>query len=67
MDVTVEMHCSQCGSANYSLTGGTKPEALIHCNDCGREMGSVGALHDELLDRIVANEAAVLRRDVDLD
>ncbi len=65
MDVSAEIHCGTCGSANYSLPAGANPQADIICNDCGRAMGTVAALVDELLAQIAANSAESLRRDLD--
>ena len=65
MDVSVEVHCSKCGSANYSLPSGSGPSSLIVCNDCGRQLGTLGSLVDELLAQVAAHSAEALRRDLD--
>ena len=65
MDVSAEVHCGKCGSANYSLPSGAESSSLIVCNDCSREMGTVGALVDELLAQVTAHSAEALRRDLD--
>ena len=67
MDVSIEVHCASCGSANYSLPKGLEPDSPIHCNDCGRQMGTMAALHDELLDQVAAHSADALRRDLNRD
>ena len=46
MDVSVEIHCAACGSANYSLPEGAADDGAVACNDCGRRLGSV-ARHRE--------------------
>jgi hypothetical protein len=56
MDVSAEIHCGKCGSANYSLMGEAQ-RALILCNDCGAEMGTLGALIEELTAQVTANSA----------
>ncbi len=48
MDVTVELHCDRCGSANLSLPTDSEAGA-IRCNDCGEEHGTLGDLREELL------------------
>jgi uncharacterized Zn finger protein len=65
MDVSVEIHCESCGSANYSLAAGTGDDAAICCNDCGAEQGTIGALKAALLDHVVDHSAEALRRDLD--
>lgn len=65
MDVSAEIHCGKCGSANYSLPPGMAPTSTIACNDCGHEMGNVGAMIDELLAQVAAGSAEALRRDLD--
>ena len=65
MDVTVELHCGRCGSANYSLPGGIEEAATLLCNDCGEEMGRVGDLFDELLVQVQEHSMEALRRDID--
>lgn len=67
MDVSIEVHCATCGSANYSLPSGLEPNSPILCNDCGRQMGTMAALHDELLDQVAAHSADALRRDLNRD
>ena len=44
MDVSVEIHCAACGSANYSLLEGEASDAGVNCNDCGRRLGSIAEL-----------------------
>lgn len=65
MDVSAEVHCGKCGSANYSLPSGAESSSPIVCNDCSREMGTVGTLIDELLAQVTAHSAEALRRDLD--
>lgn len=62
MDITVEIHCAACGSANYSLPAGTGESALLLCNDCGRTLGTVAALQAEMLAQALAHSAEELRR-----
>ena len=63
MDVTVEIHCGACGSANYSLAGDAAAASDLHCNDCGRKMGSLAELQAEMLDQVLTHSAEALRRD----
>ena len=65
MDVTVEIHCSGCGSANYSLPGGGDDEAPVDCNDCGRRLGTIAELKAEMIDQALAHSAEALRRDLE--
>ena len=64
MDVSVEIHCEGCGSANYSLAGEGEA-ARIRCNDCGADQGSVGELKAELQQAALAQSAEALRRGLD--
>jgi hypothetical protein len=65
MDVSVEIHCELCGSANYSLPHGDDDEASVHCNDCGADQGSVGQLKAALAEQALVRSAESLRRDLD--
>jgi hypothetical protein len=65
MDVSIEVHCASCGSANYSLPSGMEPGSVLMCNDCGRNMGSIAHLKDEVLGQVAAHSAEALRRDLD--
>ncbi len=65
MDVSVEIHCEACGSANYSLPGGGEDHAPVQCNDCGRRLGSVAELRTEMLEQALAHSAEELRRGVE--
>ena len=61
MDVTVEINCEACGSANYSLAGGETDEAAILCNDCGAAQGSLGELKTAMAQRVIDQSAEALR------
>ena len=65
MDVSVEIHCETCGSANYSLPNGSGDDALIRCNDCGAPQGTIGELCALLLEQVIDHSAEALRRDLD--
>jgi hypothetical protein len=61
MDVTVEINCEACGSANYSLAAGTSDDAPILCNDCGAGQGSLGELKATMAERVLGQSAEALR------
>jgi len=65
MDVSVEIHCEACGSANYSLPDGTAEDASILCNDCGAQQGSVAELEAALIAEALAQSAQSLLRGLD--
>jgi hypothetical protein len=68
MDVSVEIHCEACGSANYSLPGDSAAPSdndSIHCNDCGAHQGTIGELRAALLQQVLDHSAEALRRDLD--
>ena len=65
MDISVEIHCATCGSANYSLPGGMADEAEIVCNDCSDRLGSVAELKAELIGQAQAQSAEALRTQLD--
>jgi hypothetical protein len=65
MDVSVEIHCETCGSANYSLPDGQGDEAPIRCNDCGAPQGTIGELKAALQQQVLDHSAEALRRDLD--
>jgi hypothetical protein len=61
MDVSVELHCDKCGSANLSLPPPAQVTSAIACNDCGADHGSLDALHSELIDCAQRQSARALR------
>jgi hypothetical protein len=65
MDISVEVHCAGCGSANYSLPSGVEGDAPVICNDCGRTMGTIAHLKEELMSQIAAHSAESLRREIE--
>jgi hypothetical protein len=65
MDVSVEIHCETCGSANYSLPGSHEDGGAIRCNDCGAPQGTIGELRAALLEQVFGHSAEALRRDLD--
>ena len=65
MDVTVELHCGQCGSANLSLPAREDEAARILCNDCGAEQGTLAELREELFACALAQSAEKLREGLD--
>ena len=65
MDVSVEIHCETCGSANYSLPDGHGDESPIRCNDCGAPQGTIGELKAALVEQVFDHSAEALRRDLE--
>ena len=65
MDVSVEIHCEACGSANYSIAEDVADSAPIRCNDCGADQGTLGTLRAALAAQAIAQSAEALRRDLD--
>ncbi|HYJ51822.1 MAG TPA: hypothetical protein VEW04_01500 [Allosphingosinicella sp.] len=67
MDVSVEIHCEVCGSANYSMPRGSESSDAdpIGCNDCGARQGTIGELKAALLQQVLDHSAEALRRDLD--
>ena len=65
MDVSVEIHCEACGSANYSLPDGDGDAAPIRCNDCGADQGTAGELRQLLNQEVVNHSAEALRQNLD--
>ena len=65
MDVSVEIHCGTCGSANYSLPAGSSDDALLVCNDCSGPLGSVAELRAEMMAQAFAHSAEALRGELD--
>jgi hypothetical protein len=61
VDVSVEINCEICGSANYRLPAGAADDGAVLCNDCGADQGSLGALKAALLDCVVAQSGEALR------
>ena len=61
MDVSVEINCEICGSANYSLPAGEADDGTLLCNDCGADQGSLGALKAALLERALDQSAGAQR------
>ena len=62
MDVSVEINCELCGSANYSLPAGGEDSGTVLCNDCGAGQGSLGELKAALAERVVDHSAEAQRR-----
>jgi hypothetical protein len=65
MDVSVEIHCGTCGSANYSMPEGESDQSSVVCNDCGVRLGSIAELKAELLEQATAHSAEALRKELD--
>ena len=65
MDVSVEINCEICGSANYSLPAGEADGGNVLCNDCGADQGSLGELKAALAERVIEHSAEALRRRLD--
>ena len=62
MDVSVEINCEICGSANYSLPEGEADGGNVLCNDCGADQGSLGELKAALAARVLEHSAEAQRR-----
>ena len=62
MDVSVEINCELCGSANYSLPAGEAAEGAVICNACGADQGSLAELKASLVERVLDHSAEAQRR-----
>jgi len=62
MDVSVEINCELCGSANYSLPASGADGDAVLCNDCGADQGSLGALKAALVERVLDHSAEAQRQ-----
>lgn len=65
MDVTVELHCDTCGSANLSLPPREQEGGTIGCNDCGTRHGTLFELREELIACALERSSERLRADLD--
>ena len=61
MDITVELHCDKCGSANLGFPAAEEQAALIACNDCGESHGTLAELRDDLFACAVGRSSQELR------
>jgi hypothetical protein len=61
VDVSVEINCEICGSANYRLPAGEADDGVVLCNDCGADQGTLGALKAALMESVVEHSAEALR------
>jgi hypothetical protein len=66
MDVSVEINCENCGSANYSLPAGEADAGAVLCNDCGADQGSLGELKATLAERVLDHSAEAQRRRLEI-
>lgn len=62
MDITLELHCDRCGSAQIAFPEGHAGDAPILCGDCGEGLGDVAALRAELFEQAIAHSAEALRK-----
>jgi hypothetical protein len=66
MDISLEIHCDLCGSANYSLPdGGDDEAAALRCNDCGSDIGTLAELRAQAIALAKGQSAEALRRGLD--
>jgi hypothetical protein len=65
MDISLEIHCDLCGSANYSLPGGENEAAPLRCNDCGSDIGTLAELSAQAITLAKGQSAEALRRGLD--
>ncbi len=63
MDISLEIHCDRCGSANYSIAEGDA--ARLSCNDCGNDLGTMAELRDAAETLARDQSAEALRRGLD--
>ena len=61
MDVTVELHCEKCGSANLTLPPAEDETSAIVCNDCSEENGTLAELKADLFACALQQSSQALR------
>jgi uncharacterized Zn finger protein len=65
MDITVELHCDKCGSANLSLPPREDESSTATCNDCGEANGTLAELREELFACALQQGAEAKREELD--
>lgn len=65
MDISVELHCDRCGSANLNLPEQGDEASAITCNDCSSSQGTIAELRSDLLACAMQKSAQALRSDLD--
>jgi len=65
MDISVEIHCDCCGSANLSIPDAANEATQITCNDCSADQGTIAELRDDLLACALQQSSQALRADLD--
>ena len=51
--VRIELNCAACGSNRFSLDRGQSDQSLIICEECGHEIGTLGALKAKLAEEVM--------------
>ena len=65
MDISVELHCERCGSANLSIPDAANEGTQISCNDCSADQGTIAELREDLLACALQQSSQALRADLD--
>jgi hypothetical protein len=46
--VRIKLTCAKCGSSRFTLKGEAGDALIMGCDDCGREIGTLGALKEQV-------------------
>lgn len=49
----IELNCSGCGGNRFSLDQGNCDRSLVICEDCGREIGTLGNLKSKIAEEVM--------------
>lgn len=49
----IELNCVGCGGNRFSLDQGNSDRSLVICEDCGREIGTLGSLKSRMAEEVI--------------
>ena len=51
----IELSCRRCGSNRFKLDEAVNDAAVVVCEECGHEIGTLGKIKEEVAERVLAN------------
>lgn len=53
----IELTCAECGKNRFSIADAVTDDAVIHCEDCGHEIGTLRDLKQRVASAVLNRSA----------
>jgi uncharacterized Zn finger protein len=54
----IDLNCAECGQNRFTIIKGMDDDAVVHCTDCGRTVGTMAELKERIATEVLKRSSA---------